>query len=60
MAGRDNDPWAAMHGGFGWRVPKRFNIAQACCGRWAAQPDAEARIAIRAHGAGTTSARPTP
>jgi len=54
MAGRDNDPWAAMHRGLVWRVPRRFNIAQACCGRWAALPDAEARIAIRAHGAGTT------
>ncbi|MDB5750953.1 MAG: hypothetical protein JWP65_1374 [Ramlibacter sp.] len=47
--GRDN--WAAMHRGFGWHVPQRFNIAQACCGRWAAQTDAGARIAIRAHGA---------
>jgi acetyl-CoA synthetase len=47
--GRDN--WAAMHRGFGWRVPARFNIAQACCARWAAQPDAETRVAIRAHGA---------
>lgn len=47
--GRDN--WAAMHGGFGWQVPERFNIAQACCGRWSARADAGERIAIRAHGA---------
>lgn len=47
--GRDN--WAGMHSGFGWHVPRRFNIAQACCGRWAARPDAGERIAIRAHGA---------
>jgi acetyl-CoA synthetase len=46
--GRDN--WAAMHGGFGWRVPRRFNIAQVCCGRWAEAPDAASRVAIRAHG----------
>lgn len=46
--GRDN--WAAMHAGFGWQVPKQFNIAQACCGRWAAREDAATRIAIRAHG----------
>lgn len=47
--GRDN--WAAMHGGFGWQVPERFNIAQACCTRWARAPDAHVRVAIRAHGA---------
>ena len=46
--GRDN--WGAMHAGFGWRVPREFNIAQACCGRWAARADAGSRIAIRAHG----------
>jgi acetyl-CoA synthetase len=38
-----------MHAGFGWQVPERFNIAQVCCSRWAA--DAADRIAIRAHGA---------
>lgn len=47
--GRDN--WAAMHRGFGWSVPERFNIAQACCTRWAQRPDAARRVAIRAHGA---------
>jgi acetyl-CoA synthetase len=46
--GRDN--WAAMHGGFGWRVPEHFNIAQACCARWAEAADARERVAIRAHG----------
>jgi acetyl-CoA synthetase len=46
--GRDN--WAAMHSGFGWHVPKQFNIAQACCARWAARDDADTRVAIRAHG----------
>ena len=52
--GRDN--WAAMHAAFGWQVPAHFNIAQACCGRWAQAADAERRIAIRAHapGAATT------
>lgn len=48
--GRDN--WGAMHRGFGWKVPDGFNIAEACCGRWARRSDAETRIAIRAHGAG--------
>jgi acetyl-CoA synthetase len=46
--GRDN--WEAMHRGFGWQVPERFNIAQACCTRWARESDAARRIAIRAHG----------
>jgi acetyl-CoA synthetase len=29
------DRYAALHAGFRWRVPVRFNIAEACCGRWA-------------------------
>ena len=45
---RDNH--AAMHAGFRWAVPERFNIAQACCARWAQGPDAATRVAIRAHG----------
>ena len=47
--GRDN--WPALHRGFGWQVPQQFNIAQVCCGRWAARADAGERIAIRAHAA---------
>ncbi|MFM2119100.1 MAG: hypothetical protein RL722_568 [Pseudomonadota bacterium] len=32
-----------LHGGFRWQVPEHFNIAQACCTRWAAErPDAPA------------------
>src|SRR4051812_30049369 len=50
---RDN--YARMHAGFGWQVPAQFNIAEACCGRWARQPDAARRIAIRAHGASAGS-----
>lgn len=46
---RDN--YARMHAGFGWQVPRQFNIAQACCGRWAQRPEAAHRIAIRAHDA---------
>lgn len=39
------DHHARLHAGFHWRVPRRFNIAQVCCGRWAqAQPQA---VAIR-------------
>ena len=46
------DRYAAIHQGFGWKVPKRFNMAQACCGQWAAQPATAKRIAIREHLAG--------
>jgi acetyl-CoA synthetase len=31
--------YAGLHGGFAWQVPTHFNMAQACCARWAAQPD---------------------
>ena len=34
---------AALHGQFRWQVPASFNIAEACCTRWAAS----GRIAIR-------------
>ncbi len=29
------DAYDALHGGFRWQVPAQFNIAQACCTRWA-------------------------
>ncbi|MEY4652226.1 MAG: hypothetical protein RI884_807 [Pseudomonadota bacterium] len=45
---RDNH--AALHAAFGWQVPASFNIAQACCERWAQAPDAAHRVAVRAHG----------
>jgi acetyl-CoA synthetase len=28
--------YAELYGGWRWEVPARYNIAQACCGRWAA------------------------
>jgi acetyl-CoA synthetase len=38
-----HDAYAALHAGFRWQVPEFFNIAQACCTRWArATPDAVA------------------
>ncbi len=52
MSGRQHhpssptDPWALLHGGLRWRVPARFNIAQACCARWAADPAVAPRTAI--------------
>jgi acetyl-CoA synthetase len=29
------DPYQVIHQGFGWKVPKHFNMAQACCTQWA-------------------------
>jgi acetyl-CoA synthetase len=51
-AERAIDRYALIHQGFGWKVPKRFNMAQACCGQWAAQSDSARRVAIREHVAG--------
>jgi acetyl-CoA synthetase len=40
-----DDRYEAIHRGFRWQVPARFNIAEACCARWARDtPDA---VAIR-------------
>nr|WP_232834546.1 AMP-binding protein [Rhodoferax ferrireducens] len=43
---RDN--YSRLHGRFEWLVPEKFNIAQVCCARWAALPDAAKRVAIHA------------
>ncbi len=42
------DPYFQMHNGFRWQVPEKFNIAQVCCARWAALPDAAKRVAMYA------------
>ena len=31
----DGDDYAALHAGFRWHVPAQFNLAEACCTRWA-------------------------
>ena len=49
---RATDSYAAIHQSFGWKVPKRFNMAQACCGRWAAQAATAKHHAVREHLAG--------
>jgi acetyl-CoA synthetase len=46
------DRYAELHRGFGWQVPAFFNMAEACCGRWAAQADTAGLTAIREHVAG--------
>ena len=45
-----------IHGAFRWNVPEFFNIAQVCCGRWAAASDAPEKIAVYAY---STGASPT-
>jgi acetyl-CoA synthetase len=37
------DRYAEIHAGHRWQVPEEFNIAEACCGRWAAD---RARFAL--------------
>ena len=51
MAAGHGDNWETLHRSFGWQVPADFNIAEACCARWART--APERVAIRAHGGGT-------
>ncbi|MEK7344359.1 MAG: AMP-binding protein [Pseudomonadota bacterium] len=51
-ADKPADRYQAIHQGFGWKVPRRFNMAQACCGRWAAQAATAQRQAVREHVAG--------
>ncbi len=44
--------YANLHGAFEWRVPTYFNMAQACCARWAALPDASENVAVHAYKTG--------
>ena len=45
-AGPAVDHYDALHGGFGWHVPPRFNMADVCSRRWAADPAHARRPAI--------------
>ncbi len=45
--------YARLHGGFVWQVPEYFNMAQACCARWACLPDATKNIAINVYRTGS-------
>ncbi len=55
------DQYAALHSRFRWQVDTHFNIAQACCQRWAAESADRglsarpARTAIRVHRPGAAS-----
>ncbi len=50
-----SDHYQSMHGQFGWHVPERFNMAQVCCGRWAADPATAGRAAVLADGPDQTA-----
>ena len=54
------DFYESMQQGFGWSVPVHFNIAEVCSRRWAAQPDAEKRVAILAHQAADDAGQAVP
>ena len=49
------DHYAGLHTRYQWTVPEHFNIAQVCCARWAALPDATKNIAIHACQPGASS-----
>jgi acetyl-CoA synthetase len=36
----------ALHRGFGWSVPERFNMADVCSRRWAADPERRRGVAV--------------
>ena len=44
-----NDAYEAVHAQFAWQVPEIFNIAEACCGRWARSPAHQKQTAIVTH-----------
>ena len=44
-----------LHSAFTWQVPEQFNMAQACCARWAALPEASKKIAVYSSQPGTAS-----
>ncbi|MBB3014418.1 acyl-CoA synthetase [Cupriavidus alkaliphilus] len=40
------DDYRALYDSFRWEIPAEFNIAEACCGRWARDPASMDRIAV--------------
>lgn len=47
--------YAQLHGNFQWAVPEHFNMAQVCCQRWAAAPNATKNIAVVESGTGASA-----
>ncbi len=43
------EAYRRLHQNFTWQVPTHFNIAQVCCGRWAAKPGTAKNIAIQSY-----------
>jgi acetyl-CoA synthetase len=41
-----DDGYAALHSQFRWQVPERFNMAEVCARRWAADPAHAAQTAV--------------
>jgi acetyl-CoA synthetase len=46
------DGYEALHSGFGWAVPQRFNMAEVCSQRWASDPTHVHQTAVIACGTG--------
>ena len=44
------DHYRHLHASFQWHVPTYFNMAQACCARWAELPNATENIAVYVYG----------
>ena len=44
------DHYLRMMQGFAWHVPRHFNMAHECAGRWSVRSDAAHRVAIIEHG----------
>jgi acetyl-CoA synthetase len=40
------DDYRALYESFRWEIPEFFNLAEACCGRWARDPATMDRIAV--------------
>ena len=53
------DHYAALHQGFRWQVPSRFNMAQVCMRRWAASRRTAAQVAVLADAPGQPVRRHT-
>ncbi|MDD2845080.1 MAG: AMP-binding protein [Rhodoferax sp.] len=47
--------YVRLHSAFAWQVPEYFNMAQACCARWAALPGASNTMAVYTSQTGVAS-----
>jgi len=43
---QSRDAYASVHAAFGWHVPPQFNMADACCHRWASRRRTARQIAV--------------